>query len=264
MLKKILIVLIIGAFLFGCSSKKENESTQKQGDVDIEFYHAPLPKFSQVYSKLDHLETDDFDEAIGEDIFEAKNDVYRSAFALGVLSSDAILTSKARNSSKLNNIAQAMIEYSKMVEVDKDILKLADELKTLIDQEKWNTLETTLDQYKKEVELSFYESKEYDLFTMLQLGGWVEGLNRITFLLDKNYQKDKTSIINERGILNQLISNTNNLKNPNIKKEKYYDTALSNLKEIKEILYSNDKGEYTKEQIKEISKLTAEIKKMIE
>jgi len=257
MFKKGLILLLISFMVFGCAKK---ESKEPEAKVEVEFYNAPLPSFASLFGRFDYVGTTDFDKALQDELLTVEQDVYKSAFALGVLSADGIIAVKSKNKSKLMEISQVMIKYSKIIGINEEILKLADELQNLITNEQWDMLEETLEKYKGRVETSLYESKEYDLFTMLQLGGWMEGLNKISFLLNQNFRTEYSGLINERGILNQLIANYQNLKNPEAKKASYFALTTADLTKIKEILYSNNDDIYTEEQVAEVMKITTGIK----
>jgi len=258
MMKNILVVLLVLGIIMGCG--KPEVKQKEEVKTEVEFYHFPLPEFSKMFNTLDFLDTVDFDKAVPEEFDKIENDVFKAAFALGSLTGDAIIATKSRNKTKLSKIAKEMIDYSKFIGLNQNILRMADELQNLITDDKWKELENTLDKYKTDVELSLYESQEYDLFTLLQVGGWTEGLNRITFLLKDNYNKDKTGIIAQKGILNSLINNLNKIHNSDIKSEKYYSISVEKYKRIKEIIYSSEDKHYTPEKLAEIFTLTSEIK----
>ncbi len=258
MFRKLMILFVVVIMLFGCTPKTEKKVEEKT--TEVEFYNAPLPNFSEMFSNLDYLDTVDYDQAVPEKFENSKNDVFKASFFVGSLTADALLATKSRNKTKLSNIAKTMIDYSKFIGISKDILKMADELNVLIADDKWEELEGVLENYKTQVEISLYTSEEYDIFTLLQLGGWNEGLNRICFLLKDNYNHEKSSFIDQKGILNQLIINMGKIQNTSIKNEKYYGIAVKNLTEIKSIIYSSKDRTYTIEQIKEIFRLTELIK----
>ncbi|MCD4652038.1 MAG: hypothetical protein K8S56_09690, partial [Candidatus Cloacimonetes bacterium] len=188
-------------------------------------------------------------------------DPYKAAFALGARTADGIFVIKGRNKSKLKKTAAEMIEYSKITGLSEEILKLADELQMLIDQDKWKELEVTLDKYKQDVVFSLYEVGEFDIFILLQLGGWVEGLNRTAYLIYNNYDVEKAALINELGILNQLIYNVQKMPNKELLSEPYIVESLKQLNAIKSVLISENKEDYTLEQIQEIIDASASIKK---
>jgi len=253
----VFVLASLTLLLTGCNKDKK---TLPQGTAPVEFYNAPLPQFADVFNAMSNLKNADFDKALADKPFATDNDVYKTSFALGSLTADAIVAVKARNKTKLTQIAQSMIDYSKLIGIDENILKLADELQNLIKTDKWADLEAALDKYKTDVESSLFESRQYELFTLMQLGGWTEGLNRISFLINANYDSEKSTLVDQKGILNSLISNMDKITNENIRSQKYYATSVKNYKLIKDIIYAPTNGAYTADQLTKLNSLTTEIK----
>jgi hypothetical protein len=254
----ILILMVVSTIIVGCK-KKENLPPKNAEEV-TDYYLVPLPNLSAILSGLDFLKNADYDKAVSKDIYQAEKEVYKTSFALGVLTADGVLAVKAKNKTKLMALSQAMIEDSKFIGIDENILKLADELQGYVKAEDWKNLEQALDKYKIDVESSLFESKRYDLFTLMQLGGWTEGLNRISYLINTNYKADKSTLVDQKGILNELIDNMNKVKNDNIVKSDYFFITKTNFAKIKQIIYAPTNGAYTKDQIDQLNKLTQEIK----
>jgi hypothetical protein len=254
----ILVLMVITTIIVGC--KKKDNLPPKNAEEVTDYYLVPLPDLSAILSGLDFLKNADYDKAVSKDIYQSEKEVYKTSFALGVLTADGVLAVKAKNKTKLMALSQTMIEDSKFIGIDENILKLADELQGYVKAEDWKNLETALDKYKIDVESSLFESKRYDLFTLMQLGGWTEGLNRITYLINTNYKADKSTLVDQKGILNELIDNMNKITNENIVKADYFFVTKSNFAKIKKIIYAPTNGTYTKEQIDELNKLTQEIK----
>lgn len=256
MVKKFIWAMIIISLVVACA-KKEQEVADEV--LEARFYLTYLPSFEQTFASLDFLEVSDFDSALQMESYSVMPDVYRRAFALGVLSADAVIAVKARNQAVLQDITTSMIDYSRFLGISQDILMLADELSELVENNQWMELKQSLDKYKESVELSLYEKREYDLFTLLQLGGWTEGLNSITFLLMNNYDEKSTEIIDQKGILNNLINNLENIEAETVLEQNYYEISLNNYLKIRDIIY-NETGTYDLEEISNIYKLTYEIK----
>ena len=245
----ITMFLVLATFV-GADTREQNE---------VDFYFAPLPSFNEMFSALDYLEIKDYDLAIEKETFKVTEEVYRVAFALGVITSDAIMATKGRNKDKLNEIAFQMINYAKFLGLSEEILKLADELQNMIRRDQWEELMVSLERYKEQVELSLYETRQYDLFTMMQLGGWTQGLNRTTYLLMNNYQGEKSGIINQKGILNSLINNLNNVRSDRLREMPYHQSTLELYQIIKELIYSQE-DEYPIETISELYTITEKVK----
>ena len=259
MFKRSVLILITAVLLTtGVSFLNAQQSVSRQGQ-GVDFYFAPLPSFNEMFSAIDYLEIKDYDLALEKEPFKVDEEVYSVAFALGATTADAILATKGRNKERLNDIAIRMINYAKFIGLSEEILKLADELHNMIRTDQWDNLMVSLESYKEQVELSLYETRQYDLFTMMQLGGWTQGLNRTTFLLMNNYQAEKTKIIDQKGILNSLLSNLKNVRSDYLKEMEYYNTSIELYEMIKDYIYASETI-YSPEIISEIFTMTEKIK----
>lgn len=267
MFRYLVIGLMVLALALSACSKKESEpqvadTTVVADETPVEFLYFPLPSFSYVFGKLDHLKESDFANALPSTYPPVVNSPYRSPFVLGAMTADAIFAVKGKSPAKLRMLAEQMKEYAKDISdsLSQEVLKFADDLQKQVDAENWPELEKNLDIHKNDITKILYESRDYDPFILLQLGGWTEGLNRSAYLLSLKYDPNKTFIVDEKGILNTLIDNMGKIKNPNIRDKDFYSKSLQNLGRIKDILYTSQDDKLTKEQISEILKLTDEIK----
>ena len=169
----------------------------------------------------------------------------------------------SREESKLKAYTETLIEYSKNIGLKDEILKMADEIQSVLSTgsaNKWERLEKLIIQYQTEVELAFYQEGMLDQYTLMQLGGWAEGLNSISALYADHWDEKGAKTINQRGIVNALLNNLELIQSEKIKSEKYYDLATIGFKRIKEIIYSVDADEfYTREDLQEVNKISHEI-----
>ena len=245
---------------FGCKGREAQK--MPDGPPPTPFIYAPLPPFHEVFQILDYLKLGDYNLAIEEKVFSSRPETGQAAFALGVLTADGIISVRGHNKSKLNDIAEEMIKLSNFLGLDESILRLADQLKELISEDQWEELEKAMEYYKSEVEGSLYQSQQYDQFTMMQLGGWVEGINRIAWFVNRSYQIEKTSVLAQRGTLNHLISNLEHVTAPSIKDSYYFRTSTKKLTEIKSIIDTAKDDTYSIQQVQSLIQKTDEIKKL--
>lgn len=262
MTKKVFLLLIAMAVLLAACVKKEEKVAPKPEQKEkpmVVFINSPIPSFESVFKRLATLKTAEYDKIIPANFAKDQTDPAKAAFELGKITADAIFVTKSRNKSKLLDIAKKMLDYSKLIGINEAVLKLSDELQELIKNEKWDGLEEVLEKYKKQVELSLFET-DRDMYTLLKIGGWIEGLNRFSQLILDDFDQRKTSLINEKGILNGIISNFEMAKNPIISEADFYKPVIENLKKIKEVIYAEKKGEHSSDQLKQILEYTEEIK----
>jgi hypothetical protein len=261
MIKKALLILMVVTVLLmvGCKSKdagKMPDSNQQS----TPFVYAPLPPFSEIFKILDYLKMADYDKAVDEKVFVTKQEVGHAAFALGILTADGIISVRGHNKTKLNAIAEEMIKISNFLGLDESILRLADQLKELINTDQWDELEKALEYYKNEVEGTLYQSQQYDQFTMMQIGGWTEGINRIAWFVDKQYKADKTTVLMQKGTLNHVIKNMEYVNTPSIKETQYYKITYEKLTQIKQVIDKPANEQYSPEQVKQLLTYSQDIK----
>jgi len=262
--KLILVTLCIAVLLLVSCKSKEAQKMPDANQQSTPFVYAPLPPFHEVFKILDYLKLGDFNQAVEDKVFTTKQEIGHSAFALGVLTADGIISVRGHNKTKLNAIAEEMIRISNFLGLDESILKLADQLKELITNDQWEELEKALEHYKNEVEGTLYQSQQYDQFTMMQIGGWTEGINRIAWFVNKQYKADKSSVLIQKGTLNHLIKNMGYINTPSIKDTDYYKATYDKLNKIKLIIDAPTNETYTKEQIDQLMSLSQDIKKTFE
>jgi hypothetical protein len=255
----ILSLCLVALFMIGCKSKAVDKNTQTDKQA-TPFVYAPLPPFHEVFKILDYLKLSDYDQAVESKVFTTKQETGHAAFALGVLTADGIISVRGHNKTKLTAISEEMIRISNFLGLDESILRLADQLKELIANDQWDELEKALEHYKSEVEGTLYQSQQYDQFTMMQVGGWTEGINRIAWFVNKKYQADKSSVLIQKGTLNQLIKNMEYINTPSIKDTDYYKATYEKLNKIKLIIDAPVNDTYTKEQVDQLILLSDEIK----
>ncbi len=253
-------ILIAGLCLLSSCKRREIKNLPDKDVQPVAYVFAQLPPFHEIFKIFDYLKLSDYDKAIPDKVYTTKRETGRSAFALGVLTADGIISVRGHNKTKLNKIAKEMISISNFLGLDASILSLADQLKELIEKDQWEELEKALEHYKSEVEGTLYQSQQFDQFTMMQLGGWVEGINRIGWFIQQHYQTEKTKVLHQTGTLNHLIVNLELIATPSIKDERYYRESLSILKEIQKIEQASTL--YTREQVNELVNLTHKLKEV--
>jgi hypothetical protein len=245
--------------VFACKSKEAAKQPDKEMKV-TPFISAPLPPFTKIFEMLDYLKLSDFDSAVSDKIFTTKQETGSMAFALGVLTADGIISVRSHNKTKVTAIAEEMIKISNFLALDESILRLADELKGLIAKDQWVELEAALENYKSQVEGTLFQQEQYEQFTMMQIGGWVEGVNRIAWFVQKKYSTDKTKVLDQKGTLNSLIKNMGHIETPSIKEQAYFTNTTDKLQQIKGVIDAGKDGTFTKEQVDQLVKLSQETK----
>lgn len=260
-----ILVLIVLFALLGCGEKKQAETAKKEDvkteSVDYQIRMDPLP-FKNVLESLRPV-SKELALQTPTEAYKVSENVYEQSFAIGVISADAVMAISSRDESKLKGYTELLIEYSKNIGLKDEILKMADEIQYVLgnnENDKWDNLEKLIFEYQTQVELAFYQEEMLDQYTLMQLGGWSEGLYRISNLYLKNWDPEGAKTINQRGIVNALINNLDLILSDKIKEAKYYEVAREGFAKIKKIIYSvEEDGYYSKDDIKKINEISAKI-----
>ncbi len=259
MFRKSVILYGLILLLLAGMSLLNGEELRRERESEMDFYFAPLPSFNEMFSALDYLEVEEYDNALEDEIYRVTEEVYQVAFALGVNTANAILATKARNREQLIGISDLMTHYAIYLGLSDEILKLGDELTVMIERGQWDALIASLERYREEVELSLYESRQFDIFTMMQLGGWTQGLNRTVFMLANNYSKEKSDIIAQKGILNSLINNLEHVRDDFLREQEFFQLSFEMYNMIRDIIYSYEEV-YPPDAMEELYEITQQIK----
>lgn len=257
-----ILVLIVLMTVIGCGEKVETQIQDNAETVEFPLRGDYLP-FEVVMGNLRPV-AKELAAQTPVEVYKVSENIYEQSFAIGVISADAVLAITSRDESKLKGYTEVLIEYSKNIQLKDEILKMADEIQVVLsnsDENKWEQLEKLIIDYQTEVQNALYDALMFDQFTLMQLGGWSEGLYRITTVYLKNWdEKDVKGAINQKGILNDVINNLTYIQSNKIKEAKYYGLATEGYAKIKDIIYSVNEDEfYTQKDVEHINKISAEI-----
>ncbi len=256
-----ILVLVVLIALIACGEKSETKTQDKKETFDYQIRMDPLP-FKNVLESLRPV-SKELALQTPVEAYRVSENVYEQSFAIGVISADAVMAISSRDESKLKGYTEVLMEYSKNIGLKDEILRMADEIQNVLsnnDEDKWLHLEKLIINYQTEVELAFYQEEMLDQYTLMQLGGWSEGLYRISSLYLKNWDEKGAKIINQRGIVNSLINNLTLIQSTKIKEAKYYSVATEGYTMIKDIIYSVEENQfYTIEDLEKINKISAKI-----
>ena len=265
MLALLAAVMLLG--MMACGQKQEQQAATNEMDEQEQpaFIFFPLPTFKQVFAKLDYVETADYSKALPATYTRVEGNSLKQAYQLGALTADAIFCTKARDDARLDDIAKVMMYYADMLGIQDQINPLTDRLTQLLETKQWDELEVTLEEERQNVVAALHREGEYDIFMLLQVGGWNEALYNLTYLLlDGEFDQATTSILFEIGTLNQLIANYETIPSDRVMEKEFYAVSLEKLKEIREVLLTGQDQTLSRDAVQNIHDKTAEIRAAFE
>lgn len=256
----IFLVILMALAAISCKGRKEAAKLPDDSVKSQVAAYAPLPSFKEVFRALGEVAAKDYSAVIPQTLFKTKQEGPRNAFALGVLTADAILAAKARNKVRLTEISQEMMNLTALLNLEDEINRMGANLKTLIEQEKWEDLDASLDGVKKSVEDKLWELENYEYYTLMILGGWTEALGNVSRLLAANYKPEATKAINQKGTWNSLAGNFELISTPAIKDSQPFKAALPQIQKVRDIINADTENSYSKEQLQLLIEATDQIK----
>ena len=257
-----MLILLASLLLLTLTSCKGKEDAAKLPSEEIKAQvptFAPLPSFKEVFRLLENLEAKDYALTLTKQPYRIKQEGPNNAFALGVLTADAVISAKARNKKQLSEISSEMMNLTTLLGLEDEINRLGAELKTLIQQEKWEELDGSLDAVKKKVEDKLWELENYEYYTLMIMGGWTEVLNSVSKVLATRHSAEATKAISQVGTWNSMKANFELMSSPEIKDTQMYETVGDVIPKISQILGKHSNNTYSKEQLDELIKLTDQI-----
>ena len=261
----LILVLFVLVVLTACGEKAKDHSETSKVSEEFQIRMDPLP-FKNVLESLRPV-SKELAKQTPTEAYRVSENIYEQSFAIGVISADAVMAISSKDESKLKGYTEVLNDYSKNIGLKDEILTMADDIQVVLsdnNDNKWDKLEELIVKYQNQVEIALYESSMLDQFTLMQLGGWSEGLYRISSVYLENWDEKGAKIINQKGIINALIHNMAYIESQKIKEAKYYSIATEGYAKIKEIIYSvEDDQFYTKEDVEHVNKITGEIVKSL-
>jgi hypothetical protein len=152
------------------------------------------------------------------------------------------------------------MNLTSLLDLESEVNRLGDQMKKMIENEEWEELDKALDFHKGDVEGKLWENENFDNYTLMLLGGWVEAANRVAWLIHQDYNAERTTVLAQKGTFNSLVLNMQQITTPHIVEQEVFATSVELLKEVKAIIDSDQDRTYTKDQLKQIITKTDEIK----
>jgi len=258
----VLIVLIALAIVIVGCAKKEKAPKQEaaEGEVIVKIYHTQHVPFSMILSDLATLEGVNFNSVLKNRVKPDPKTLPQVAFDLGADVADALIAVKAKNKDTLLDITKELVNYAEILNVSDEFLKLSDSLKILLDDNDWKKVEAKIEEYESDVTDELYQLENFDSVILIQFGGWIRGLENASFLIMNNFTSSQiTSILANKSVVNALLHDLPNISDQELLSEQYYQNSIMDVSKIKDIIYSSEDQTYSKMQVQELNKLSAQI-----
>ncbi len=258
MKSKFLIFLVMSLVLFSCTSQEK--AKEKETNVEIKMYLLQSVPFSQNLSELEKLGDIDFNIPLQNYEQYKPKTLEKISFKLGSDIADALFCIKAENKEKLLEVTKNLPDYGKSLGVSEEFLKMSAAVKPLIEEENWNEIKKTLEEYQSTITKELYNMESYNFVFLVQFGGWIKSLGNVCeILLHDDFEMGSTAVLNNKTIVNALQYDIKNLDRKYFTEPENLENSIENVAELKEIIFASKKGFYEKEQVEKMRSLSHEI-----
>lgn len=266
-MKKIFLFLAALALLVGTNACKCSRSSRNLPDKSLKDQiaaFAPLPSGKELLRSFTSLSPKEYMALASDEDYHGKLEASHIVFALGVQYYDALMACNTHNKARATQLSQTMLATPKTLELDIDTKTLDTDMKELLRTSNWPRLETYFDGFTKMVADSLWQKEEYELYTLYNMGTWMQGINRISTHLLEDYQADATVVLHQHEVLNSLLSNLELMQDPAFTEAPFFTQALPLLTQIHQIILSDTNTNYTAEQLTELKEASAQLKSIFQ
>jgi hypothetical protein len=259
-MKKGLIFLLIAAFFLVSCGRRVEEEVIEESKVEIQVYVTPIPDFSKILDDLDALGKVNFTRIIKNHQAVNPKSLDKVAFQFGAGIADALVSLKAQHKESLMAKTKELIDYANVLGVSEKYLKLSDSLRVYIEEENWAEVENQMNIYKQAILDELYGLESYDSVVLIQFGGWIRGLQNVSnIMLQDIKKKEATKMLANKTIINALLHDLPIMSDEVVKNSDYFKKSVSQVTEIKEIIFASEDGTFSTEQVKQMHELAKNI-----
>ena len=258
----IALLLIIILIIIGCSKKTKKEEVPEEGKekVTIQVYYTQPAPFSMILSDLEKLGTVNYNRILKNRKPGNPKSLDKIAFCLGAGVADALLGVKGKNKNEILNITKELVNYAEVLGVSKSFLKLSDSVKVFLEQDEWAQIEKKLEDYKSTILNELYNLENFDSVILIHYGGWIKGLQDVSELIMVDLKdREATKLLSNKTVIIALLHDLPNLIDQNVVKQPYFQKALTDVRTIKEMIYSSEDGCFDEQQVEKLHQLATEI-----
>jgi len=255
------LVVSLSVFALANEPKKDYSKlsdAEKQEMIQNSEFEMPSPGalVSALTKSLGKIDWNSMIEKVGNKKYTSQEDMVLN---LGVRGADVYFLTAAHDKSNLisisveiNNLLNKIKLNNKSLNTNRRKAKLK-KIKNLVNAGKWKLVLKEINILLNHINNDFINANAEDLKLLNNAGGWIEGYRLAVNGFAKNYKADRTDILMQNDLINDLINALNN----NNKLKSFDKTAdiLKTLRDINNVLKNSKDNKLTKQQINELVKI---------
>lgn len=126
------------------------------------------------------------------------------ALNLGGLIADGYIAVEAQDGRQVKNIGKDIIALAKQLGVSQNVLGRGNSITDFAENNEWNALKEELEATQNDVRAAMASMEDQDLVILVNLGGWLRGMEVVSSVIAQNYDPDDAKLLRQPAIIDYL------------------------------------------------------------
>jgi hypothetical protein len=126
------------------------------------------------------------------------------ALNLGGLIADGYIAVEAQDGRQVKNIGKDIITLAKQLGVSQNVLGRGNSITDFAENNEWNALKEELEATQNDVRSAMTSMDDEDLVILVNLGGWVRGMEVVSSVVAQSYDPDDAKLLRQPSIIDYL------------------------------------------------------------
>lgn len=216
----------------------------------------PIPL--EVFSSLSELGVQNWGSQINDREFRLNANRSRSALLFGVVISKGFIAVQAKDKEAVKKIGRDVLKLSKALGVAASVSGHANAVITGAGKGNWKQVRLELDKTRQTVLDRMRSLRDDELASLVSLGGWLGGTDVLASILEENYSKEGSDLLNQPGLIHQLRMHFETLPS-SAKKGSFFLRVDETLANLEKLMATNEDGVISIKNVSEIKLSTREL-----
>jgi len=216
----------------------------------------PIPL--EVFSSLSELGVQNWGSQIKIREFRLNTNRSRSALIFGIVISKGFIAVQAKDKEAVKQIGRDVLKLSQALGVAPSVAGHANSVISGAGNGNWKDVRLELDKTRQTVLDRMRSLRDDELASLVSLGGWLGGTDVLASILEENYSKEGSDLLNQPGLIHQLRAHFEDLP-AMAKKGSFFLKVDDTLANLEKLMATNEEGIISVKNVSEIKLATREL-----
>lgn len=216
----------------------------------------PIPL--EVFSSLNELGVQNWGSQVKSREFRLNTNRSRSALLFGIVISKGFIAVQAKDKEAVKEIGRDVLKLSQALGVASSVAGHANSVISGAANGEWKDVRLELDRTRQTVLDRMRALRDDELASLVSLGGWLGGTDVLASILEENYSKEGSDLLNQPGLIHQLRKHFEVLP-ASAKKGSFFLKVDDTLANLEKLMATNEEGIISVKSVSEIKLATREL-----